>query len=196
MLPSGCWDAALPGDAAVGCRMLLSAGCCQLSPWLLSGREGNTETLFRSEVCCSLYLDAAPLLNLVCSSLIQELFNRPVGKKTWGCCRVGYSGGVFSTLDERPRSVRKAGGEERWRKGRRGGSAALSSFVCEHRAQRWGGGSARGSSCSLPCSWGHRGTRLRQGRAGSAFPPPFPRPRQLSAGKEGERGEGSVAASC
>lgn len=84
MLPSGCWDAALPGDAAVGCRMLLSAGCCQLSPWLLSGREGNTETLFRSEVCCSLYLDAAPLLNLVCSSLIQELFNRPVGKKNMG----------------------------------------------------------------------------------------------------------------
>lgn len=73
--PWGSRDAARRDAAggAAGCGMLLSSrasrapGSSSVQPTsaLWAGGEENSETLFRSEVCLSLYLDAAPLLNLV-----------------------------------------------------------------------------------------------------------------------------------
>lgn len=127
--PGGCWDGAPvtvgQRDAAFpwGCcggmqdaaelRGRHSPRRCELSPWLLSGREGNSETLFKSEVCWSLYLDVAPLLNLVFSSLIQKLFQSPCREKHGVAVGWVILGFFFSTLYERPRSVWRAGGEGR-----------------------------------------------------------------------------------
>lgn len=54
-------------------------GCCRTpgsvsSAHVCCQREADSEPLLRNEVCLSLYLDAAPLLNLAFSSLIKELF--------------------------------------------------------------------------------------------------------------------------
>ena len=75
MVPMGQQNAA-HGDAggrAVGCGMLLSSGASRAPGSVSSAHVSsgvcvcveNSETLFRSEVCLSLYLDAVPLLNLV-----------------------------------------------------------------------------------------------------------------------------------
>lgn len=161
--------AALGGVGMGGSGMLHSPrGCCggmqdaaelrgrhsprrwELSPGLLSGREGNSETLLNSEVCWSLYLDAAPLLNLGFSSLIQELFQSPSREKHG--VAVGWvilEGFFFSSLYEKPRSVWRAGGEGRWRKGWRAeGRVCSSELLCV--------GAPRSALASRPVGRGHR----------------------------------------
>lgn len=118
--------------------------------------------------------------------------------KTWGCCRVGYSGGFFSTLYERPRSVWRAGGEGRWRKGWRAeGRVRCSELLCAGALRSppagWGGGTALGAA-PVPA---HEGTgadtvprgpgRLCRARRirGMVFPSPFPRQRQPSGFLQG-----------
>lgn len=219
---SGDRDAALPWGCCGGMqdaaelRGRHSPRRCQLSPWLLSGREGNSETLFKSEVCWSLYLDAAPLLNLVFSSLIQELFQSPCWEKHG--VAVGWvilggffppfmkGRGLFGGLEAREGEGR--GG------GRRGGSAALSSFVRELRAHRPPAGEGAPHWGQLLCllmrALGR--TRCPEGPGGSAVPGGsggwcfhLPSPgkgslrafcREALVPVSGERGEGSVAASC
>lgn len=120
---------------------------------------------------------------------------------------MGYSGGVFSTFYKRPGSVLEVR-EGAGRGGvREGGSALLSSFVCQkpHTSASPLVGLTRGAAPALAGAVVGAGRGVQDGCVHSAicaflFTAHFPG-RQVFCGEvvapmSGESGEGSVAASC